>query len=283
MSLYSHIDACNRWCARDFQPFLVAGERLGWVRRGFAATLSALPDDFALSDDALHWRSAPQGFDARSEAFAVLSAELDERDLISHRHGERYGVLSPDGAARFLMDRAVAPYFGIRAFGQHLNGFVRRDDGLYLWVARRSGSRRVAPGKLDHMVAGGLPWGIDLAENLRKECWEEASLPADIADRARSVGIVRYCRDSERGLKPDTIYCYDLELPEGLVPRCNDDEVESFRLLPVAEVMHIIDSSDDFKLNCNLVVIDFLIRHGLLTPAHPHYLAIAGGLRTTLP
>ena len=283
MSFLDHIHACNRWRPADFLPFVVAGERLGLVQRAFAGALAALDEDFALAGDALHWRTAPDGFDAQSDAFAAISSALDRRDVVSHLHGERYPVLNAAGEARFLMDRAVAPYFGIRAFGQHVNGYVRRADGLYLWIGRRSLSRRVAPGKLDHIVAGGLPWGISLAENLRKECWEEASLPADIADRARPVGVVSYCRDSERGLKPDTIYCYDLELPEDVVPRCNDDEVESFRLLSAREVMQIVDTTHDFKLNCNLVIIDFLIRHGLIGPEHPDYIALAHGLRAALP
>jgi 8-oxo-dGTP pyrophosphatase MutT (NUDIX family) len=283
MSFLDHIQACNHWRSADFQPFVVAGEAVGHVRRAFAEALTALGGDFVLVADALHWQTAPDGFEARSDAFAALSVDLDRRDLVSHLHGERYPVLNARDQARFLMDRAVAPYFGIRAFGQHVNGYVRRADGLYLWIGRRSESRRVEPGKLDHIVAGGLPWGISLQENLRKECWEEASLPADIANRARPVGVVSYCRDSDRGLKPDTIYCYDLELPDDIAPRCNDDEVESFRLLPAHEVMRIVDSTDDFKLNCNLVIIDFLIRHGLLGPDHPDYLALVHGLRVALP
>jgi 8-oxo-dGTP pyrophosphatase MutT (NUDIX family) len=283
MSLLDHIHACNRWQPADFRPFVVAGEAVGLVRGAFAQALADLGEDFALVDDVLHWQSAPAGFAARSDAFAAIARDLDHRNLISHLHGERFPVLTAAGDARFLVDRAVAPYFGIRAFGQHLNGYVRRSDGLHLWIARRSRSRRVAPGKLDHIVAGGLPWGISLADNLRKECWEEASLPADVADRAQPVGIVSYCRDSDRGLKPDTIYCYDLALPEDIQPRCNDDEVESFQLLPAAEVMRIIDTTDDFKLNCNLVIIDFLIRHGLIGPDHPDYLQLARGLRPVPP
>lgn len=280
MSLLDHIHACNRWEPADFEAFVVGGERLGLVRRRFAKALTEGGGDFVRAQGGLHWLRAPADFDARTDAFAAHAADWDRRGLISHRHGERYPVLNAAGEARFLMDRAVAPYFGIRAFGQHLNGYVRRDDGLYLWVGRRSQSRRVAPGKLDHMVAGGLPWGISLVENLRKECWEEAALPAAIADLARPVGIVAYCRDSERGLKPDTIYCYDLELPHDVSPRCNDDEVASFQLLPATEVMRIVDTSDAFKLNCNLVIIDFLMRHGLIGPEHPDYLALAHGLRS---
>jgi isopentenyldiphosphate isomerase len=185
--------------------------------------------------------------------------------------------------ARFLIDRACAPYFGVRAFGQHLNGYQRRTDGLHLWVARRSASRRVYPNHLDNMVAGGLPWGVGLAENLRKECWEEAAVPAELADRAVPVGAVSYCRDSDRGLKPDVMYCYDLELDESFEPRCNDEEVAGFELWPVERVMSVVDGSDAFKLNCNLVIIDFLVRHGLIGPDHPDYLALLAGLRAPLP
>lgn len=38
--------------------------------------------------------------------------------------------------------------------------------------------------------------------------------------------------------------------------------------------------TDDFKFNVNLVIIDFLIRHGLLRPDdEPDYVAIVHGLR----
>lgn len=54
--------------------------------------------------------------------------------------------------------------------------------GLYLtsphlpaqWVARRSKTKSMWPGMLDHMVAGGLPHGISPLENVFKECQEEA-------------------------------------------------------------------------------------------------------------
>jgi hypothetical protein len=97
------------------------------------------------------------------------------------------------------------------------------------------------------------------------------------------VGAVSYCRDSDRGLKPDVLYCYDLELPEGIEPRCNDDEVAYFALWPVEQVMSVVAETDEFKLNCNLVIIDFLLRHGFVGPEHPDYLAIVQGLRSPLP
>ena len=182
-----------------------------------------------------------------------------------------------------LLDRACAPHFGVRAFGQHLNGFVRDGERLKMWIGRRAADRRTYPLHLDNLVAGGLPWGMTLADNLRKECREEADIPPDLADLARPVGAVTYCRDSKRGLKPDLMYCYDLELPSDFVPRCTDGEVESFHLWPVERVMETVAETNEFKLNCNLVIIDFLVRRGYIPPDSPDYLQIIQGLRSPLP
>ena len=79
-----------------------------------------------------------------------------------------------------------------------------------------------------------------------------------MAATARPVGAVAYCLETERGLKPDCLFCYDLALPADFVPRAGDGEVESFELLPVTRVAEIVRDSTAFKPNCNLVVIDFL-------------------------
>ncbi|MEY6433499.1 DUF4743 domain-containing protein [Thioalkalicoccus limnaeus] len=284
MSLLEKIHACNHWDPADYVPFVVAGERLGLTRRGFAEALAAEDRDFRLDRDGLVWWSAPTEFDARSAQFAAILARLVDAGLIGPLHREPYPVTAGGrGQARFLIDRAAAPCFGVRAFGQHLNGYVRTAAGLELWVARRAWDRRHYPGHLDHLVAGGLPWGVSLSENLRKECHEEAGLDPEQADRARPVGAVTYCRASTSGLKPDVIYCYDLELPADFVPHCTDGEVAAFYRWPVDEVLAIVRDSDDFKLNCNLVIIDFLIRHGLIGPEEPDYLALVQGLRAPLP
>jgi len=202
---------------------------------------------------------------------------------VAHEHGERYAV-TPDRPEHALcvLDRAAAAHFGIRAFGQHVNGFVRRADGLHLWIGRRAQDRRNWPGRLDNLAAGGLPFGIPLAANLAKECWEEAGVPAGLVRRAQAVGAVTYAYTSDDGFKPDVLYCYDLELPADFEPRCMDGEVEGFELLPVEEVAALVRDTTQFKPNCNLVVLDFLVRHGVVGPDHPEYLDIVGGLRSAL-
>jgi hypothetical protein len=41
-----------------------------------------------------------------------------------------------------------------------------------------------------------------------------------------------------------------------------DGEVESFELVPVHEVAELVRTSNAYKPNCSLVIINFLFRHG---------------------
>ncbi|MCK4868615.1 MAG: DUF4743 domain-containing protein, partial [Alphaproteobacteria bacterium] len=56
--------------------------------------------------------------------------------------------------------------------------------------------------------------------------------------------------------------------------------VESFELWPVERVIETVRETFEFKFNCNLVIIDFLIRHGLIDADNePDYMALCLGLR----
>ncbi len=171
------------------------------------------------------------------------------------------------------------PWFGVRAFGPHMTGYVRRRDGLHLWVPRRSYSKPTFPGQLENTVSGGQPAAISLHDNLIKECGEEASIPPELAAKARAVGYVSYLNQSGPQLKPDLMVCFDLELPEDFTPRANDGEVHSFELWPVQRVFETVRDTTDFKYNCNLVLIDFFVRHGLLSADDPQFIAIVSGLK----
>ena len=178
-----------------------------------------------------------------------------------------------------ILERAACPHFGVRAWGVHMNGYVRREGGLHLWVATRARDKPSYPGMLDNMVAGGQPHGIGLYDNMVKECAEEAGIPADIAARLHGVGALSYCHLAKDGVKPDQIFCYDLELPADFAPVNQDGEIENFELWPIEDVAARIRDGFDFKFNCNLVIIDFLIRHGVITPENePCYMALVRGL-----
>ncbi|UEM18920.1 DUF4743 domain-containing protein [Skermanella mucosa] len=282
-SYLHHISACNTHDLTGFRPFRVAEDRVGWVRHALADHLARFGDVFDVRPDMVSLRETLDTFESRSEAMARVLDALVADGTIQRLRREAYPVVTAWGAEPLLkIDRSAVAFFGIRSFGLHVNGFVRRPDGLHLWIGKRATDRRIAPGKLDNLVAGGQPYGLSLDENLVKEAEEEAGLSAGLARRAVPVGAVSYLMETEAGLKPDTLFVYDLEVAEDFKPRNTDGEVEEFMLWPLDQVAARVRESDDFKFNVNLVIIDFLVRHGYLKPEQPDYLDLVMGLRRPL-
>lgn len=280
MAFLDRIGECNAHDISRFRPFHVAGRQVGWLRHDLAGHVGRFDRVFSVSSDGVAMREEIDGFEARSAAMGEVLSDLRAEGVVHAWRNESYPVVRRFGDPPLLqMERAGVPVFGIRAFGVHMNGFVRRDDRIEMWVARRSRSKPTFPGMLDNMVAGGQPIGLSLKENLIKECAEEASISAALAARAMPVGAVSYMAEVEEGLKPDVQYCFDLELPAGFVPRPGDDEIEEFYLWPIEQVAEIVRETAEFKFNCNLVIIDFLLRHGLIPPDDPDYIDIVRGLR----
>lgn len=281
MSFLDHIRACNAHDLSGFRSFEVEGHRIGWVRHALADRLPGVDPGFVVTPDRVTLAPELRDFEARSTVLEHAAQFLAEEGAVKALRDEFYPVLPKWGAEPLMrIDRAVVAQFGIAAYGLHVNGFVRQPDGgLSLWVGHRARDREVAPGQLDNLIAGGQPIGLSLDENLVKEAEEEAGIGAELARKAVPVGAVRYLMESEAGLKPDTLFLYDLELDPGFVPTNTDGEVERFELWPLDRVAESVRTTRDWKFNVNLVVIDFLVRHGWLKPEEPDYLDIVTGLR----
>jgi len=83
-------------------------------------------------------------------------------------------------------------------------------------------------------------------------------------------------------LQPEVQYCYDLEVGEDVVPQPCDDEVQDFHLLTIDEVKGEL-ANGNFKPNCSLVLIDFLIRHNIITPENePNYIELTSRIHRAL-
>ena len=168
-----------------------------------------------------------------------------------------------DGPVLAVLDRGALPSFGVIGVGVHLNGLVRRPDGWHLWIAKRAADKKLDPGKLDNLVAGGVSAGHTPFETLIKESEEEAALPAALAATAKQVARFAYNMERPEGLRRDVIYAYDLELPEYFHPRPrrrrSRDPSPSGRWSASCKQSR---ETDEFKFNVNLVLIDLLIRFG---------------------
>ena len=278
MSLLRHIELCNDYRPDRFLPFRHGAERLGLIRKDNAAALRRFPTLFAVNDDSVRFL-AEGSFDELSKIIDDVTEQLVSDGVVAKWRYECFTVAPHwEAPPHFKLDRGAVPFFGVRAYGVHLNGFVREDGTLKLWVGRRSPKKAVAPGKLDNLVAGGIGYPHGLFETLIKECEEEASIPEAIAKRSIPVGAVSYRMEVKHGLRDDVLFCYDLDCPKDFVPQIGDDELVGFELRDARAVIDLAAQGDEFKFNVNLVLIDFGLRHGIIAPDDPDYLALTTGI-----
>ncbi|MBW6401223.1 DUF4743 domain-containing protein [Roseomonas sp. HJA6] len=260
-----HIDACNNiGSPAGLIPFRIGPAQVGWVAPELAQALTFRPRDFHFDNDGVALAARLRSPGTRSAALADALPGLATGGFLRIR-GELFDVRATStGPALATLDRGAVPAFGVMSQGVHVNGLVRRADGLHVWVGVRAQDKAVAPGQLDNIVAGGIPAGLGPDECLVKEAAEEASLPPDLAVAARPAGRVSYVMANGEGLRRDVLHIFDLDIPEGVTPVPGDDEVDRFELWPAARLIEAVREADSIKFNVNLVLIDLFLREGLI-------------------
>src|SRR5438270_221245 len=278
MSFADHIRACNNFDRARVVPLIAGGRRIGWLRRDNAAALARFDTVFAVEPERVTLVASGDVDRVSAAVDQVVEALVAERNIPKWRN-ETFDVMARWGDKPiFRLDRGAVPFFGVRAYGVHLNGYRFIDGRVHLWIGRRAPDKRVAPDKLDNILAGGIGNGYGVYPTLVKEGEEEAAIPPALIERAVPVGAVSYRMETELGIRDDVLFVYDLEMPADFTPRNTDGEIVQFQLMPAAEVVERVRATEDFKFNVNLVILDFALRHGLLTPDDPEYLDVATGL-----
>ncbi len=279
MSYLDRVNKCNDWNPKRYAPFTVDGAQVGWIRRERIATLKKHPKVFVPAHGGIALNPKLKTPKARTDAIKEIAGALRKSGRFPAPRKEMYAVKNRwSEKEHFRLDRGLVAAFGVRAYGVHVNGFVRKRDGLHLWIGTRATNRMVEPGKLDNMVAGGQPAGLSLIKNVIKECHEEAHIGARRASQARPASVITYAGERKGELRADTLFCFDLEMPASEKPKPSE-EIVAYNLMPVAEILRIVRKTDRCKFNVGLVIIDFAIRHGLITPENePDFEAIVAGL-----
>lgn len=279
MSYMSHIKRCNQFPRDEFLPFYIGDICFGLTHKDHVSHLIKWPEVFTADSAGLYLSPDLNTPLLRTKAVNTVVSALYEQGVIDSWVGEQYSISTEfQGESQMLIERAAVAFLGVRGYGIHMNGLVRKQDGVHVWVAVRSKSKPFWPGMLDQMVAGGQPEGISLIDNLVKEAEEEADIPKHIAQSASYEGEIHYCTATHRGLNNDGIFVYDLWLDETFTPRNTDGEVESFELIPLSKMADIVEHTERFKDNCNLVNIDLLLRLGVIDKSHPEYQEIQQAL-----
>jgi 8-oxo-dGTP pyrophosphatase MutT (NUDIX family) len=256
----------------------VDGHVAGWITPPRAARLASFGDVFRVTRDAVELAPNLTGEPARTAALAAVAATLASEAALSAWRDERYDVGPHLGAPPwFCLERAAARYFGVHTYAVHVNGLVATPDGPKMWFARRSPRKALDPGKLDNLVGGGLSSESTVEATLAKEAWEEAGIPAVLANRAVSAGQREIHRDQPDGLHRETIFVHDLWLPAAFAPHNQDGEVTGYRLVDFAEATRLIGNAggpDEVTADASLVVLDCLLRNGALSANAPEWAAL---------
>ncbi len=280
MSFIDKLTACNHFNQKKAYPFYVEQMQIGWIKHDNACTLAKWGNEFLFDGSGITLNPVFSDYETRTQFMAHITSELRKSGDISAWQGETYNIAYPFSAQpAFALDRGATSYFGVPSFGTHLNGYTIRNKELYIWVAKRSRMLSFAPGKLDNIAAGGLPASQTPKNNMIKEAWEEAKLVRSVVNQATDSGYVSYLMESDNGITPDTMFVYDLEMDTDTKPQINGDEVDCFECLPARQVYDLVKQTDDFKYNTSLVMIDFLIRKGVIRQNEPTYQQLCAGLR----
>jgi len=262
----------------SYRPLRVGREAAGWLDDFRAERLAAFEDVFDVRDEEIAFSRRLDTAAARTTALDSVTRALAVDGLLTAWRDERYAVAPAfEAPPWFELERAAARFFGIHTYAAHVNGLVRREGEIAMWIARRSPTKSIDPDRLDNLVAGGIAAGQSVAATVVKEAWEEAGIVATLAALAQPAGAVHVCREQPDGLQRETIFVHDLWLPPDFVPAGQDGEVAGHRLVPLGDVGALIaeaEGPDVVTADAALVMLDCLLRHGAIAPDAPDYVAL---------
>ncbi len=256
-----------------YRPLYVEDAVAGWVDDARALRLKGFADTFDVRSERIDFVAAIADAPSRTAAIDRVARKLAADGELTAWRDERYDVAAEFGAPPwFQLERAAARYFGVQTYAAHVNGLVRRGDDVEMWIARRSPTKSIDPGRLDNLVGGGVAAGHSVASTVTKEASEEAGIEAPLAARALAKGTVRLCREQPDGLQRETIFVHDLWLPRGFAPSCGDGEVVDYRLVAMGRLATLVaqdEGPDVVTADASLVIVDCLLRHGVIAPDAP--------------
>ena len=191
-----------------------------------------------------------------SKSLYQLAEKMRLGGYIPGWRNEDFSWIDSTGHQYFRLERAAFRTFGFRSMATHINGYAKSDS---LWLGRRSETKSTDPGKLDNIAAGGIsaeetPWVC-----AKRELWEEAGVPSQIADKIQPIGRIHMRRPITRGFHDEQLFIYDLELADNFIPTNHDGEVSGFIEISLAEAAARI-LADEFTSDAAFVTADFILR-----------------------
>ncbi|CAG62331.1 uncharacterized protein GVI51_M00143 [Nakaseomyces glabratus] len=281
------------------------GVKVGFVNRGILEEIQRVANEELLelfeikeAENILQFKYNLD-FDSRNTRLDELGLKLRDKSKLQGVKGwrnEKYAVWV--GKKPYvLVERALSGVLGIITYGVHVNGYMfdEHTQEIKFWIPRRSKDKPTWPYLLDNVIAGGLGYPYGIEETLYKESIEEANLDKEsIQKNIRAGGVVSYfyfpkgnIRDNfyneSSAIVGEVEYIYDLRFDSNMKPSPNDGEVDSFNLLDLQQTIDAL-VNNEFKPNCGLIMLEFLIRYGYINAENePNYLKIINRMHRSFP
>jgi 8-oxo-dGTP pyrophosphatase MutT (NUDIX family) len=267
---------CNNFVPLNSIPILHKNYRVGYIKQENLKIIQQYTGDLFNGENPLIFKDL--SFEELSSRFEKVVLELRDLNIfpaLRKWRNELYVIYDNNGKKLFTIERCAVALFAFISHGVHLNVYNYDEEASVdspewklanwkMWIARRSPTKDLYPNTLDQIVAGGLNYPLDPMQCLLKECVEEANLHFPIGDLPKLCGTVSYFNEIKGyGVYPEIQYVFDLK--KDVDPKNNDGEVQSFQLMTLQEVLDAV-ISEEFKPNCGIVIIDFMIRHGIIIP-----------------
>lgn len=254
------LETALRPAPADWLGIRFRGQMIGHIQPDYIATIKSYIQDtdtpaLALFGEHLHLENLPPFL--LSQELQDLAEFLKKQGLAPGWRNESYAWLDEHGHERFRMERAVFRSLGLHSRACHINGHTANQE---MFLGMRSPDKSTDPNMLDNLAAGGLSADETLQQGVLRELWEEAGVPSEIARLAEPVGHIHVRRVVEpKGLHDESLYTYDLLIPDEFEPKNIDGEVSGFIKVPYTQAADLI-LEGALTPDAAAVAADFLLR-----------------------
>jgi 8-oxo-dGTP pyrophosphatase MutT (NUDIX family) len=199
---------------------------------------------------------------------AQMANALRDQGRLGKWRNELLRVTGDSGQVRGLVERAAVRQLGIRTFAVHLVAYSQIANSAAttgMWVQQRALDKANDPGLWD-TCAGGLAAGDEsLLLSLEREVQEEAGLDLPSLQREGHLikrgNTIQTQRNIPEGFLVEELLCWDIDLPDTVMPVNQDGEVEKFELWPIDKIIAGI-AEQQFTVEAALIIHQSLVARG---------------------
>ncbi|KAF2823029.1 thiamine pyrophosphokinase [Ophiobolus disseminans] len=258
LDLVARVDSSLQMRMKNYYYFMIDGfpKPFGYVH---TSTISRVSWDEHWAIDAEHRFLTLNGGDTfaertwRMEETSRPNLKVNSSSVFGRWCDELFPLYDDDGQHILDMDGAGVDAFGIVNYTCHLIAYVKTSEGTKYWVPRRAKTKLSHPNMLDNTVGGSLASGEKPVDYI----YTRANITA--------CGALSYSMtqtdDGRPGCQHQVQYLYEMEMLTGIVLTPNDGEAQDFQLNTLENVV-CASRKSEFKLNCAMTWMAFLIRHG---------------------